>query len=320
MTVPDLADAAIPGPARDYVGYGRRTPEVSWPGGARVALNIVVSYEEGSEQSKPLGDAENEGMVDLPKGFPDDTRDLAVESLYEYGSRVGIWRLARVFDQLEVPITMFASAVAVERNPQVGEWIAEAGHDVCAHGWRWEKTYRLTREQEKERMDWAVRSLARTCGTAPLGWYCRYGPSVHTRELVVEHGGFLYDSDAYNDDLPYFTEVNGQRHLVVPYSQLINDGKFVRGTGHAAPEDFLAYARRNLDYLVEEGDRHPSIMSVGLHPRIMGHPARASVLREFLEYAQQNEHVWIARRLDIAESWLDQHGDQAAEPAPTGGR
>lgn len=312
MITTPLLDAPVPGPARDYVGYGRHTPSVTWPGNARVALNIVISYEEGSEQSKPLGDAENEGMVDLPKGFPDTERDLAVESLYEYGSRVGIWRLARVFDQLQLPVTVFAAAVAIERNPAVGEWIAEAGHDVCAHGWRWEKAYRLTREQERERMDRAVQSLSATCGQAPLGWYCRYGPSVNTRELVVEHGGFLYDSDAYNDDLPYFTNVSGKQHLVVPYSQLINDGKFVRGTGHASPQDFVDYAKRNLDYLVEEGDEHPSIMSVGLHPRIAGHPARAAALRDFLEYAQNNEHVWIASRLDIARTWLAQHDAQPA--------
>lgn len=305
-----LQDANHLGPKRDYVGYGPDVPDIRWPGGARIALNIVVSYEEGSEQSKLLGDEANEGMVDLPHGLPHSERDLAVESQYEYGSRVGIWRLTRLFDRLQVPMTVFAAAVAVERNPRFGEWIAASGNDVCAHGWRWEKPSYLTRAQEAERIGWAVESLRRTCGEAPLGWYCRYGPSVNTRELVVENGGFLYDSDSYNDDLPFFTEVSGTQHLVVPYSQLINDGKFIRGTGHGSPEDFVSYARANLDYLVKE-DR-PAVMSVGLHPRIMGHPARAWALEQFIEYAQQQPDVWITRRIDIAREWLSRASKPAA--------
>jgi allantoinase len=305
MTHPERNDRVISGPQRDYVGYGRDAPDITWPDGARVALNIVVNYEEGSEQMKPLGDTENEGMVDLPKGMPDSQRDLAVESLYEYGSRTGIWRLQRLLDRLEVPVTVFACALAIERNPEVGAWIKEAQHDVCGHGWRWEKPWKLTREQERQRIDWAIQSLTKTCGTSPVGWYCRYGPSVNTRELLVEQGGFLYDSDAYNDDLPYYSNVKGQPHLVVPYSQLINDGKFVRSQGYSSPDDFLQYAKRNLDFLIAEGAERPSMMSIGLHPRLMGHPARASVMCDFLEYAQQCDSVWIARRQDIAQFWMD---------------
>lgn len=305
MSLPfPLQDSPLPGPQRDYVGYGRHTPQFTWPGGAVVALNVVVSYEEGSEQAKPLGDAENEGMVDLPNGMPHEQRDLAVESLYEYGSRAGIWRLARLFDRLEVPITVFAAAVALERNREVADWIGERGHDVCAHGWRWEKVWRLTREQERERIAAAVESLTRTTGAPPPGWYCRYGPSANTRELLVEHGGFTYDADAYNDDLPYRVEVSGRDHLVVPYSQFINDGKFVRGTGYASPDDFTAYGISNLDYLIDEG--RPVVMSIGLHPRIMGHPARAAALQRVLEHAQASGKVWVSRRVDIAD-WWSQH-------------
>lgn len=297
----------VPGPKRDFVGYGRAARDFEWPDGKRVALNIGVAYEEGAERSKSMGDDVNEGMVDLPKGMPDDQRDLAVESLYEYGSRVGVWRLARMFDALEVPVTVFGAALALERNPQVGEWIAERGHDVCAHGWRWEHPWRLSREEERAAIYRAVQSITATCGTAPTGWYCRYGPSVNTRELLVESGLFLYDSDSYNDDLPYFVDVDGHKHLVVPYSQFINDGKFVRGQGYSSPEDYLAYAKRNLDYLLEEGRERISLMSLGVHCRLMGHPARTSILREFLEYAQTKNEVWIARRVDIADWWSSQY-------------
>lgn len=302
-----LCDIDIPGPKRDYLGYGREVPDFTWPEGNRVALNVIIAYEEGSEYCKPLGDDVNEGMVDLPKGMPDDQRDLAVESLYEYGSRAGIWRLQRVVDQLDVPITLFGSAVALERNPDVGAWVQERGHDVCGHGWRWERAWTLSRDEEKARITRALDSIEKTCGQRPVGWYCRYGPSVNTRELLVESGEFLYDSDAYNDDLPYFTEVAGKRHLVVPYSQLINDGKFVRPQGYSAPEDFFAYAKRNLDFLLKEGDSQPSMMSIGLHPRIMGLPARASILAEFLEYALSQQGVWLARRLDIANWWTQKY-------------
>jgi len=299
-----IKELDIPGPKRDYIGYGKNGFQAKWPNGARVVLNIVVNYEEGSEQMKSLGDIENEGFVEFPNSIPNNMRDLAVESVYEYGSRVGIWRLQRLFDELNIPITVFGCALALERNPEVGAWIKEAGHDVCSHGWRWEKVWNLTREKEKSHIAWAVESIEKTCGVKPQGWYCRYGPSVHTRELLVEHGGFLYDSDAYNDELPYYTEANGKRHLVVPYSQTLNDGKFIRPQGYGGPADFVDSLKRTLDYMWEEGETHPKIMSIGLHPRIIGQPSRVSALREFLEYALQKDKVWIARRLDIANHWL----------------
>jgi peptidoglycan/xylan/chitin deacetylase (PgdA/CDA1 family) len=290
---------------RDYVGYGRSGPgDLSWPGDTRVALNIVFAYEEGAERMKPLGDAENEGMVDIPKGMPDSERDLAVESLYEYGSRVGVWRLARLFDSLEVPVTVFAAAVALERNPEVGEWIRETGHDVCAHGWRWDRAWTLGRDEERRRIVRAVSSIERTTGTRPVGWYTRYGPSVHTRELLVEVGGFRYDSDAYNDDAPYYSTVGGQQLLILPYSQSVNDGKFVRPQGYGSPSDFVDTAKRNLDYLIDDSVGRPSIMNIGIHARLMGQPNRAHALREFIEYAQGRSEVWIAHRVDIADHWL----------------
>lgn len=302
-----LRDMNVPGPKRDYIGYGKDGVQAKWPKNAKAVINIVVNYEEGSEQMKPLGDQENETFVEFNPLMPNNMRDLAVESVFEYGSRVGIWRLQRLFDELKIPITVFGCAVALERNPEVGAWIQEAGHDVCAHGWRWEKVWNLTREQEKQRIEWAVKSIEKTCGEAPKGWYCRYGPSVHTRELLVEHGGFLYDADAYNDEVPYFTNVLGKKHLVVPYSQTLNDGKFVRPQGYGGPTDFFDSLKRTLDYLIEEGETHPKIMSVGLHPRIIGQPSRISALKEFLIYAKEKEDVWIGRRLDIAKHWLENY-------------
>lgn len=297
----------VQGPKQDYIGYGREGLQAKWPHDARVVVNIAVNYEEGSEQMKALGDKENETFVEFHPLMPDHMRDLAVESVFEYGSRAGIWRLQRLFDDLKVPITIFGCAIALERNPEVGAWIQEAGHDVCAHGWRWEKVWNLTREQEKERIEWAVSSIAKTCGTVPKGWYCRYGPSIHTRELLIEHGGFLYDSDAYNDELPYYTMVKGKKHLVVPYSQTLNDGKFVRPQGYGSAADFLDSLKRSFDYLYMEGETHPKMMSIGLHPRIIGQPYRISALREFLEYVLEKEYVWVARREDIAKHWLDHY-------------
>lgn len=304
-----LQDMDVPGPKRDYVGYGRYVPKVYWPNEARVAINIVINYEEGSERSKPLGDKENEGSAEFPKPLEPELRDLCVESIYEYGSRAGIWRLQRLFDELNVPVSIFGCAVALERNPEVCEWIKEAGHDVVAHGWRWEEVFRLTRDQEREHMKKAIKSIERTCGTRPLGWYCRYGASVNTRELVVEDGGFLYDSDAYNDDLPYFTRVNGHKHLIVPYSLTVNDAKFVLPQGYSSPTDFYDHAKRALDYLWDEGATHPKMMSIGLHPRQIGQPSRISALKQFIEYAQVKGGIWFARRLDIANWWLKESGN-----------
>jgi peptidoglycan/xylan/chitin deacetylase (PgdA/CDA1 family) len=305
----ELVDQDIPGPRRDFVGHGRRPPQVQWPNGAKVAVNLVVNYEEGSEYSKPAGDGRNEGLAEIPYVMDPEYRDLCAESVYEYGSRAGIWRIMRLFDEFDVKVTFFACAVALERNPGVGEWIREAGHEPCSHGWRWSEHWLLDRDEERRRMQAAIESIEQTCGERPLGWYCRYGPSVNTRELVVEEGGFLYDADAYNDDLPYFTEVNGTRHLVVPYTLAYNDVHFVLPQGHGSPGDFFETCRRGLDEYRREAEAgYPKMMSVGLHPRWIGQAARTSALRDFIEYALGTGDVWFARRVDIARVWLDQFG------------
>jgi len=303
-----LVDQDIPGPKRDYVGHGRRPPRVVWPNEAKVAVNIVVNYEEGSEYSMAAGDGRNEGLAEINYTMDPQYRDLCAESVYEYGSRAGIWRLMRLFDEYDVKSTFFACAVALERNPEVAQWLREAGHEPCSHGWRWEEHWLLDRETERQHIRWAIDSIEKSCGERPLGWYCRYGASVNTRELVVEEGGFVYDADAYNDDLPYFVEVKGNRHLVVPYSLTYNDGRYVLPQGYASPTDFFDHCKRALDELRREGAAgYPKMMSIGLHPRWAGQAARTSGLREFIEHALAKGDVWFARRIDIARWWLEHH-------------
>jgi len=248
--------------------------------------------------------------------MPSEYRDLAAESVYEYGARAGNWRLMRLFDEFGVKTTYFACAAALERNPEVGEWIRESGHEPCSHGWRWEEHWLLDRETERQHIAWAVELIEKTCGVRPLGWYCRYGPSVNTRELLVEEGGFLYDSDAYNDELPYWKTVKGKTHLIVPYSLTNNDGKYAGWTGTS--EQWFGFIRDAFDMLLREGARQPKMMSVGMHMRLVGHPARAVGLERLLDYMTKQPGVWITRRLDIARHWISTHpypGHGLNEPA-----
>jgi len=297
-------DGPVAGPARDFVGYGERPPVVRWPGGKKVAVQIVVNYEEGSEKSFPMGDGVNDVMHEIPFHL-EGIRDLCVESVYEYGSRAGIWRLFRVFDRAGVPVTFFAAAVALERNPEVARKLAGRGDEAAGHGFRWSNHFEMTREEEREAIRLGVESIARTVGTRPLGWYCRE-MSVNTRELVVEEGGFLYDSECYNDDLPYWTQVNGKPHLVVPYSLVVNDARYVLAQGYGSPEHFLAYAKATLDRLRDDGDDCGRMMSIGLHPRFTGQPARADALARFVDHAQGFDDVTFMRRVDIARSFAEQ--------------
>ncbi|WP_329237285.1 polysaccharide deacetylase family protein [Actinoallomurus sp. NBC_01490] len=301
------------GPRRDLVGYGRRPPQGTWPGGARVALNVVVNVEEGSERSMADGDGRGEGLGEVPRAVDPNYRDLGTESVYEYGSRAGIFRLLRLFDRLGVRTTAFAAAMALERNPDAAAWLVESGHEVCAHGYRWSEAWTVSREEEAQAIAAAVESITATCGQRPLGWYSRWMPSIHTRQLLMEEGGFLYDADAYNDDIPYYAPVEDSWQLVVPYSMTYNDSFY--HYGHlGGPSDFVDYCRRALDYLAEEDDGAPRLMSVGLHPRLSGQAARASALAEFLEHATSRDDVWVTTRLDIARYWREHFPPPAGEP------
>ena len=293
---------------RDLVGYGPRTPDPKWPGRARLAVQIVVNYEEGGERSILHGDTESEAFLQEVVGAQPlpGVRNLQVESIYEYGSRVGFWRLMRMFAERGIKISVFAVGMALERHPEAAAAIVEAGHEVVSHGWCWIDYQFVDEAVEREHIRLAVGSLTRVTGSRPLGWYTgRLSPN--TRRLVVEEGGFLYDADAYNDDLPYWVEVSGTHHLVVPYTLDNNDMKFGTPQGFNSGDDFFAYLRDAFDVLYAEGAEAPKMMSVGLHMRLVGRPGRAAALARFLDYVQGHDRVWVCRRIDIARHWIDHH-------------
>ena len=312
--VPVAAARAPDAPAlrRDFVGYGNDYPRIAWPGDARLALSLVVNFEEGSERSPLYGD-----LVAEPTGegflVPAGRRDLRNESFFDYGSRVGIWRLLEIFSRYDVRVTFFACGMALEMNPEAAREITARGHEACGHGYRWHPIYLLNREEEREFIRKDVEAITRTTGQRPLGWFSR-GPSEHTRDLLIEEAGFLYDCDSFADDLPYFVEVRGKKWLIVPYSLETNDMKFWRVPGYSEPGDFLRQLKAAFDCLYAEGATHPKMMSVGLHMRHTGRPARANALEEFIRYAKAFPGVWFARRTDIARWWLDHYGHLPALP------
>jgi len=290
---------------RDLVGYGRTPPTFSWPDGARVVVNLVLVYEEGSEASVLWGDDRNEGWGEYAAaGVQPPRRDPGTEAHYEYGSRAGVWRLARIFDDAAVPVTVSAAAVALELNPAVPVWMNERGHDLLGHGWRWIPLWDMPRDEEREHLRRAIASYEQTLGQRPIGWNCPSWPSDSTRELLVEEGGFLYDSDGCADDIPYYASCLGKPFLVVPYSKTYNDSRFLMNPGFASPRDFLDTLVMGLDELVREG--RTAMMTVAVHARWSGQAARAAAVRAFLEHAQRTPGVSFMRRGDIARWWLEQ--------------
>ncbi|HMB49837.1 MAG TPA: polysaccharide deacetylase family protein [Natronoarchaeum rubrum] len=288
---------------RDFVGYGANPPVFDWPGGNRLAINLVVNYEEGSEYAYSHGDDRQENSGEWgPKAFPDGVRNLANESFFEYGSRVGFWRLLHLFERHGIRVTFGVCPVALEKNPTAAAAIVAAGHEVNAHGYRWEEHFRMDPDTERERIRLAVDAIERLTGERPYGWYCRTAPSENTRRLLVEEGGFVYDSDAYNDDLPYFVEVDGERHVVVPYTGDVNDSHIWLSNGYET--DFVTYLKNSFDVLYEESRRFPRMMSVGLHMRMAGRPGRIKAVDEFLRYARERDGVWFASRLEIANAFI----------------
>ena len=294
---------------RDLVGYGANPPHPQWPDHAKIALQIVLNYEEGSEYSIPDGDNTSEIYLREVPGasMGEGLRDLQVESVYEYGSRAGFWRLMRLFKDKDIKVTIFGAALALERNPAAVQAIVDAGYDICCHGWRWIGYHLLDEAEEREHIQKAVASLKKLTGDRPLGWYCRYAPSVNTRRLIVEEGGFLYDSDAYNDDLPYWVKVEGKPHLVIPYTLDNNDMKYCVAPGFSNGNDFYTYLKDAFDVLYAEGETSPKMMSVGLHARLVGKPGRIAALGRFIDYAKSHDQVWICRRIDIAKHWIEKH-------------
>ena len=291
---------------RDFIGYGRNVPAIEWPNGARIAVSLVVNYEEGAEYSLLDGDDHHEANNEVPSPIPPGQRDLYNESFFEYGSRVGVWRLLDMFDRHGVKSTFYCCAQAMERNPEVAREITARGHEPCGHCYRWSEVHRMSREEEEADMRKTVAAIEATTGERPLGWFTRYGPSVNTRELAVAEGGFIYDSLALNDDLPHYVEVADKPWLVIPYSFETNDARFWRG-GLVSTGDFYEYLKDSFDCLYREGATHPKMMSVGLHCRITGRPSRSQAVERFIEYANGFGDVWFARRVDIARWWLENY-------------
>lgn len=291
---------------RDFVGYGQHPPQFDWPGGKRLALSVVVNYEEGGERCVLDGDAASEFLnSDVPGAQPrTGRRNLPLESHYEYGSRVGHWRILELLRECGIPATYFVVSRAAQKHPQAIAAIVAAGHEVVSHGERWIDYDAMDIDTERQHMARSLDVLERLCGRRPVGWYTGR-VSVNTRALAVEQG-LLYDSDAYNDDLPYWTPVGEHRHLVLPYTFDCNDMRFASAPGFDTPDDFTAHLQRTLNALRREATRRPRMMSIGLHLRLAGRPGRAEALREFLLLATKLPDVWFCRRIDIARFWREQ--------------
>jgi putative urate catabolism protein len=300
------SDPAYP---RDLLGYGRNPPDPRWPDGAYLALQFVINYEEGGENCVLHGDPASEAFLSEIVGAQPlaGVRNMNMESIYEYGSRAGFWRLFRLFGERRLPVTVFAVTMALDRNREAAAAMREAGFEIASHGLRWIDYQYMGMEAERAQMREAIRLHTEITGSRPLGWYTgRVSPN--TLGLVVEEGGFLYTADSYADELPYWVEVAGRRQLVVPYTLDANDMRFATAQGFNSGEQFFAYLEDSFDLLWEEGRRGaPKMMSVGLHCRLVGRPGRAAALARFLDHVQRHEKVWVATRLDIARHWHAHH-------------
>jgi peptidoglycan/xylan/chitin deacetylase (PgdA/CDA1 family) len=288
---------------RDLLGYAGSPPDPRWPDGARVAVSLVVNFEEGAEYSISDGDGENEAVYEIDQQLP-GRPDPAIDSHFEYGTRAGWWRIMDVLERHGVAATVSASGRAVQRSPKLAADAVRRGHEVSAHGWRWESHHVLDEATERERIAHTVDAIRQATGTRPVGWHTRSPGSYNTRRLLVEEGGFLYDSDAYNDDLPYFVQVDDRRHLVLPYAFDTNDMQFFHTQRFSGSADFSAYVIDAFDWLHREGAYAPKMMSIGLHLRMIGRPGRIAALDRVLRHIRQTGDVWITRRVDIARHWL----------------
>jgi allantoinase len=297
---------------RDLKGYGRDVPYADWPGGARIAVQFVLNYEEGAERSVLHGDPASEQFLSEIIGaaaYP--ARHMSMESIYEYGSRAGVWRILREFKRRDLPLTVFGVSMALERHPEIAAAFVEHGHEIVCHGWRWINYQNVDEATERQHMRTGVDIVKRLTGAAPLGWYTGRD-SPNTRRLVVEHGGFLYDADSYGDDLPFWTEVETSAgakvpHLVVPYTLDCNDMRFATPQGFTTAEHFLTYLTDAFDVLYAEGTERPKMMSVGMHCRLLGRPGRFAALQRFLDHVERHDRVWVCRRIDIARHWAERH-------------
>jgi allantoinase len=297
---------------RDLAGYGRNPPQAQWPGQARVAVQFVLNFEEGGENSVLHGDAGSEQFLSEmfnPASYPE--RHLSMEGIYEYGSRAGVWRILREFERRGLPLTVFGVGMALERCPEVTQAFVELGHEIACHGWKWIHYQGVPEAVEREHMRTAMEIITRLTGERALGWYTGRD-SPNTRRLVADYGGFEYDSDYYGDDLPFWMKVrrtdgNTVPHLVVPYTLDCNDMRFALPQGFSHADPFFEYLRDSFDALYAEGDEAPKMMSVGMHCRLLGRPGRITALQRFLDHVAKHDRVWVCRRIDIARHWKRVH-------------
>ena len=293
--------------SRNMVGYGSKKFQVKWPNNARIALQIVLNYEEGAENCVLHGDKHSEVFLsEIIGAQPVKGRHINMESLYEYGSRSGFWRLHKLFQEKKIPITIFGVGMALEKNPEICKAIKDANYEVASHGWRWIDYQSVKKSEEKKHMKLVIKKIKEIFGERPLGWYTgRCSPN--TRDLVFEEGGFLYDSDSYSDDLPYWEIRKKKKQLIIPYTLDNNDMRFVSNQGFNTGDHFFTYLKDSFDALYEEGKTNPKMMSVGLHCRLVGRPGRVQSLKRFLEYVLSHEDVWICKRIDIAKHWINNY-------------
>lgn len=306
-----MPNANTPYP-RDLIGYGRNPPHADWPGSARIAVQFVLNYEEGGENSVLHGDKASEQFLSEIIGAQAyEARHLSMESIYEYGSRAGVWRILREFERRGLPLTVFGVSMALQRHPELTAAFVELGHEIACHGWRWIHYQAIDEAIERMHMKTAVQIIRDLTGSAPVGWYTGRD-SPNTRRLVVDHGGFLYDSDYYGDDLPFWTQVTASDgtempHLVVPYALDTNDMRFATAQGFNTGDDFFRYLCDSFDVLYAEGADRPKMLSVGMHCRLLGRPGRFLALQRFLDHVEKHDRVWISRRVDIARHWATRH-------------
>lgn len=297
---------------RDLIGYANQPPHADWPGEARIALQFVLNYEEGGENNILHGDSGSEQFLSEIIGAPSyQARHMSMESVYEYGSRAGVWRILNEFEKRSLPLTIFGVAMAMQRHPELTRTFVDLGHEIACHGLRWIHYQHVDQATEADHMRKALEIIQHLTGSMPLGWYTGRD-SPNTRRLVVENGNLLYDSDYYGDDLPFWTEVKtssgeSRQHLVVPYTLDTNDMRFATPQGFNSGEQFFQYLRDSFDVLYAEGETSPKMLSVGLHCRLAGRPGRFAALQRFLDHVQNHERVWICRRIDIARHWIDKH-------------
>ena len=289
---------------RNMIGYGSKEPKVIWPNNAKLALQIVLNYEEGAENNVLHGDKHSETFLSEIIGAQAiKDRHINMESMYEYGSRRGFWRLHKLFQEKKIPVTIFGVAMALERNPEVCEAIKNGDYEVASHGWRWIDYQNVKKSVEKKDMKLAIKKLKKIFGERPIGWYTgRCSPN--TRDLVFEDGGFLYDSDSYSDDLPYWEYKKNKKQLIIPYTLDNNDMRFATNQGFNSGDQFYTYLKDSFDALYEEGKTAPKMMSVGLHCRLIGRPGRFQSLKKFIDYVLKFDDVWICKRIDIAKHWI----------------